>query len=309
MLGWHSFSYPALSMSLKLPPLNALKAFESAARNGSYVTAAEELHVSPAAVSQQVTKLENYYDKQLFTRFNNHILLTDAGTSIYSVLAPPLTELSQQSRRLLDGQARTRLVVSVLPSLAQAWLAPRFVLFCENNPGVSIQLRVEEDPIDFARDNIDLRICYGTRFYPDFQHKLLFKDGVAPLCSPAFLKLHNLDESSLSGLPDHLFLHTVWGSSYASNPGWADWFSATGINRNPSLAGGHQVEMSSSAIHFASLGIGVSLGQVELARPELEAGLLTRISDRALPLGQAYHAIFPHARAQFQSLKSLVDCL
>jgi DNA-binding transcriptional LysR family regulator len=67
--------------------------------------------------------------------------------------------------------------------------------------------------------------------------------------------------------------------------------------------------MSSSAIHFASLGIGVSLGQVELARPELEAGVLTQISDQVLPLGQAYYAVFPHARVQFQSLKSLVDCL
>jgi LysR family glycine cleavage system transcriptional activator len=110
-------------------------------------------------------------------------------------------------------------------------------------------------------------------------------------------------------LPDHLFLHTVWGSSYASNPGWADWFSAKGVNRNPALAAGHQVEMSSSAIQLASLGIGVSLAQVELAKDELESGLLIQISDHVLPLGQAYHAIFPHARAQFQSLKSLVDCL
>ena len=254
-------------------------------------------------------KLESYYDKHLFTRVNNRFLLTDAGSSIYSVLAPPLTELSRQSSRMLDGQARTRLVLSVLPSLAQAWLAPRFLSFCQHNPGVSVQLRVEEDPVDFARDNIDLRICYGTRFYPDFEHKLLFKDKVTPLCSQAFMKAHGLDESALSGLADHQFLHTVWGSSYASNPGWADWFSARGIDRNPALAAGHQVEMSSSAIHFASLGIGVSLGQVELAQPELESGLLIQLSDQVLPLGQAYYAVIPHSRAQFESLQSLIDCL
>ncbi len=296
-------------MALKLPPLNALKAFESAARNGSYVTAADELHVSPAAVSQQVNKLEAYFDKQLFSRFNNHILLTDAGTSIYSILAPPLSELSRQTRKMLDGSTRTRLVVSVLPSLAHGWFAPRFALFCDNNPEVNIKLRVEDDPIDFARDDVDLRICYGTRFYPDFKHSFLFSDEVAPLCSPEFVKTHNLDESNLSKLPDRLFLHTVWGSSYASNPGWADWFAARSIDRKPALADGHQVEMSSFAIHFARLGIGVSLGQVELARPQLESGLLMRLSDQALPLGHGYYAVFPHTRAEFKSLRSLIECL
>ena len=296
-------------MSLKLPPLNALKAFECAARNGSYVTAAEELHVSPAAVSQQIIKLEAYFSKQLFSRYNNHILLTDAGTSIYSILAPSLRELSQQTRLMLDGSTRTRLVISVLPSLSQDWFAPRFALFCQNNPDVSIKLRVEEDPVDFARNDIDLRICYGNRFYPDFKQKLLFQDKVAPLCSPSFANTHNLDESNFFELPDHLFLHTVWGSSYSSNPGWIDWFADNGVERKPALADGHQVAMSSTAIHYASLGIGVALGQVELARPKLDSGLLTQLSVRTLPLGHAYFAIFPHARAEFHSLKSLIDCL
>ncbi len=103
---------------MKLPPLNALKAFEIAARTGSYVAAAKELRVSPAAVSQQVRKLEQYFDKKLFLRYNNRIVLTDAGTTFYTSAAPALQDLSSVTRQILEGTARSRLVVSVLPSLA-----------------------------------------------------------------------------------------------------------------------------------------------------------------------------------------------
>jgi len=296
-------------MSLKLPPLNALKAFESAARTGSYVSAAEELHVSPAAVSQQVRKLEEYFSKQLFTRYNNRILLTDAGVTIYTDIAPSLQEISQKTRQMLKGSARAHIVVSVLPSLAQSWFIPRLVKFSQHNPNVSIQTRIEDDPVDFARHDIDLRICYGTQLYTDFKMTKLFHDSVQPMCSLEFFRQHRLNKSALHELADDCFLHTVWGSSFASQPGWSEWFANCGVNRKPAIKRGHQIAMPGIALECARLGMGVLLGQRQLAASDLDEKRLISLSDQSIALGYPYYAVYPHAKAKYNSLQSLLECL
>ena len=296
-------------MLLKLPPLNALKAFEIAARTGSYVAAANELRVSPAAVSQQVRKLEQYFDKKLFVRYNNRIVLTDAGTTIYTNAAPALQELSNVTRQVLEGSARSRLVVSVLPSLAQDWLAPRLASFCRAMPGIGIETRIEDDPVDFARNRIDLRICYGPFLYPDFKAISLFHDAVVPMCSPKFADEHNLNEANLSQLADEQFLHTSWGSSFASPPTWKDWFANAGIQRSPNISLGHQIGMSSIALEYARLAMGVILGQRQLAANDFRNNGLLLLSEQSLPLSHAYSAVHPHSRSRHGDLQLLLEML
>jgi LysR family glycine cleavage system transcriptional activator len=294
---------------MKLPPLNALKAFEIAARTGSYVAAAKELRVSPAAVSQQVRKLEEYFDKKLFLRYNNRIVLTDAGTTFYTSAAPALQDLSSVTRQILEGTARSRLVVSVLPSLASTWLAPRLAAYCRTTPGGGIETRIEDDPVDFARDDIDIRICYGPYLYPDFKATALFHDTVAPICSPDFAREHNLNEANLSQLPDELFLHTSWGSSFASPPTWKDWFASIGVERTPNITLGQQIGMSSIALEYARLNMGVLLGQRHLAARDLQEKRLILLSDQSLPLGHAYSAVYPHSRVRHSGLQKLIEVL
>jgi LysR family glycine cleavage system transcriptional activator len=294
---------------MKLPPLNALKAFEIAARTGSYVAAAKELRVSPAAVSQQVRKLEQYFDKKLFVRYNNRIVLTDAGTTIYTSAAPALQDLSGVTQQILEGTARSRLVVSVLPSLASSWLAPRLAAFYRSNPGGGIETRIEDDPVDFARDDIDIRICYGPYLYPDFKSTTLFHDSVAPMCSPEFAGEHKLNAANLSQFPDELFLHTSWGSSFASPPSWKDWFANAGIQRAPDITRGQQIGMSSIALEYARLGMGVLLGQRQLAARHIQENRLILLSEQSLPLGHAYSAVYPHARIRHSGLKKLLAML
>ncbi len=296
-------------MLLKLPPLNALKAFEIAARTGSYVAAANELRVSPAAVSQQVRKLEQYFDKKLFVRYNNRIVLTDAGTTIYTNSAPALQELSNVTRQVLEGSARSRLVVSVLPSLAQDWLAPRLASFCRAMPGIGIETRIEDDPVDFARDGIDLRICYGPFLYPDFKAISLFHDTVVPMCSPKFADEHNLNEANLAQLADEQFLHTSWGSSFASPPNWKDWFANAGIQRSPNISLGHQIGMPSIALEYARLNMGVLLGQHHLAARDIQENRLILLAEQSLPLGHAYSAVYPHSRVRHSGLQKLLEVL
>ncbi len=296
-------------MSLKYPPLKALRAFESAARTGSYVDAAGELNVTPAAVSQQVRNLERYYARRLFTRYNNRIVLTDAGSTIYSSLAPALLDLAHKNRELLDGPSAAHLVISVLPSLAQTWLVSLIARFAAQYPNIGLHTRVEEDPVDLTRLGIDLRITYGDQLYADFATRELFRDAVLPMCSHDFAARHPEIDEDLAHLPDQRFVHTVWGDRFASHPTWADWFRYRQTARDPVIASGQQVSMSSVGLEYAAAGMGVILGQQRLAETWLRDGRLIALTTDSLPLGQSYFALHPHSRREPVLLDALLDIL
>src|SRR5215813_4706022 len=252
-------------MPLSIPPLNALRAFEAAARAGSYVAAAEELKVSPAAISQQIRKLEAFLDKRLFMRFNNRVVLTDAGQAVYAGASEALQSISALTEQVMLGGAKSRLVISVISSVAQRWLEPRLAAFALKERGLRIDLRVEPDPVDFTRHNIDLRICYGANLYPEMTTIHLLQDEVLPLCSPAYLQRNpGARASGMNAVPDDDLIHTNWGPSFGSHPTWHAWFAKLGIAR-PGDGTGHQVGMSSLALDFARDGVGVALGQRVMA--------------------------------------------
>jgi len=288
---------------MKLPPLNALKSFESAARTGSYVTAAAELNVSPAAVSQQVRNLEKLLKRKLFTRLNNRIVLTDAGLAIQAGITPALEEIAALTTRVLAGSSRAKLAVSVIPSLAECWFMPAFAEFAET-AALRIDLRVESDPVDFAAGDIDLRIGYASAHYPGLQSVPLFRDRVLPLCHPGLA-----ERLSLRSADDSQFIHTNWGEDFASHPSWDEWFSSFLPARRIDPAKGHRVGSSQLAIDFARRGLGIALGQNALAQEALRAGELAVLDENALPLGHDYCAIYPRAKARKAGLVQLTDYL
>jgi len=296
-------------MPQRMPPLNALKAFEAAARTGGYVTAARELGVSPSAVSQQVRNLELFFDKRLFQRYHNRITLTDAGIAIYDETAEALERLVDMTARVLVGEARTRLVISLLPSLAARWLGPRLSEFLKAEGNLRIDLRVEEDPVDFARHNIDLRICYGAHLYPDLAVTPLIRDEVLPLATPAFLARTVAGDPNLDLIADDDLIHTAWGPSFASHPTWSDWFAEAGAERAPDVGKGHRVGMSSLAIDLALMGQGLALGQRLLARDEIARGRLQAPFPRPIPLGHPYCAVHAHSKARKPGIQKCVDWL
>ena len=296
-------------MPLSIPPLNALRAFEAAARAGSYVAAAEELKVSPAAVSQQIRKLEAFLDKQLFMRFNNRVVLTDAGQAVYAGASDALQAISALTEQVMSGSAKSRLVVSVISSVAQRWLEPRLAAFALREPTLRIDLRVEPDPVDFARHNIDLRICYGANLYPEMTIIGLLQDEVLPLCSPGYLERNpRARASGIDGVPDDDLIHTNWGPSFVSHPTWHAWFAKSGISR-PSDATGHQVGMSSLALDFARDGVGVALGQRMMAGDDLAAGRLLPLSTITIALGHPYCLVYPRSKARKGGVRSLIHWL
>ncbi len=298
-------------MTRKLPPLNALKAFESAARTGGFVPAARELRVSPAAISQQVKNLERFFDKRLFVRHHNRLSLTDAGLAVFADSSEALERLAAMTLRTFEGEVRSRLIVSVLPSVASHWLNRRLnrrlTGFLARDPAIRLDIRVEDDPVDFARHGIDVRICYGAHLYPDLANTLLVQDEVLPLCAPVLLDRGVIDSSSPGSLPDTLLIHTNWGPSFASHPTWADWFARAGLDRAPDVGQGHRVGMSSLAIDLAAAGAGIALGQRLLAGDELANGGLVAPFGQSVPLGHPYCAVHAHAKAQKPAVRSFVD--
>jgi LysR family glycine cleavage system transcriptional activator len=296
-------------MKLPLPPLNAIRSFEAAARHGGYVAAADELGVSPAAVSQQVRNLEEFLGKQLFRRYNNRIALTDAGQTIYSGAAAALQSISAMTEQVVSGRARSRLVVSCVPSMAERWLAPRLAAWRERTPNFRFELRSEEDLVDFSRHEIDLRLAYGQNHYPDLVTIPVVQDEVVPMCSPDYAARHpRALQTGLAAVPDDDLIHTNWGPSFVSHPTWRLWLEASG-DRAPDEARGYRVGSSSLALDLAIRGVGVALGQRHMGADDLASGRLVVLDERPLALGHSYCLVYPQTKARKAGLIDLVNGL
>jgi len=292
----------------RLPPLNAMKAFEAAARTGSFALAGKELGVSSAAVSQQVRNLEIWFAKQLFLRKGNRIVLTDAGQAIYPQIFRSFSEVADMAARIFEGEMRTRLSISVPFSLAELWLAPKLARLVELHPNLPIDVLVEDDPVDMKRGNVDLRISYGQYHYEGLAVFPLVHDHVLPVCAPkVWYRLGGV--IGLADVPDSLFIHTNWGQSFASHPSWADWFAKSGSPRRPDASKGRRVGLSSLAITAARVGLGIALGQRSMALADLEAGRLLALSSTTVRMGHPYCALVSHAKAERPDIQALLAIL
>ncbi|MEZ5778765.1 MAG: LysR substrate-binding domain-containing protein [Paracoccaceae bacterium] len=280
-------------------PLNALRAFEAAARAGSFVQAGAELGVTSAAVSQQVRALEDHLGKQLFLRQGNRISLTDAGRAVYPRIEAAFGDLSAVTAELKSARSRARLVLSVLPSVAELWLAPALRGFAAV---ADLDIRVEDDPVVFARDGVDLRLTYGIHAYPDHRVEVLFRDRLVAVAAPS----REIGADGLAGLADEAFIHTDWGPTFATQPSWPHWFAAAGIARRPDPARGLRVDRTALAACAARSGLGVALLPERLATADLDARRLARVDPFALPMSSDYAMIWPNAISRRSLLQGLV---
>lgn len=278
-------------------PLNAIRAFEVAARTGSFSQAGAELNVTAAAVSQQVKALEGHYGKTLFLRRGNRITLTDAGRAIYPRLEAALAEIAAVGTDLREAQGRTRLVLSCLPSLAESWLLPRLRGF---DASAGLELRVEEDPVTFARDGAALRLTYGAHYYSDHRTEVLFRDLLVPVGAPGFAP------DGLAALPDTAFIHTDWGADYATEPSWASYFALTGAPGSPDRGKGLLVGQTNLALIAAREGLGVALVPTRLAEGQIRSGRLVQVGDLGPVMPRDYVMVWPEAYARRKSLMALI---
>lgn len=276
-------------MSRRLPPLNALRAFEAAARHLSFTLAAKELHVTPAAISHQVKALEEYLGLPLFRRLTRALLLTDEGQAYLPGVRRAFDHLYDSTEQLLAKGVGGLLTVSVLPSFAARWLVARLGRFRELHPDIDVRVAPSAETVDFTRDDVDLGIRYGNGEYPGLRCDRLMTEDIFPVCSPSLLKgPHPLTQ--LENLEHHTLLHD---DSYGD---WRTWLLAAGVTDiNP--ARGPIFADSSLLIQAAVAGQGIALARGVLARDALTAGRLVRPFDLSLPTEYAYYIVCPESRA------------
>ena len=285
-------------MSANLPPLNALRAFEAAGRHLSFTRAAEELHVTPAAVGHQVKALEDTLGVKLFRRLTRAIALTDAGQALLPGLRDGFVSFEQAVGRLRGLEEGGVLTVSVAQSLMAKWLVPRLERFHEAYPDIDLRMLSTGRFVDFAREDVDLAIRHGLGRWPGLSVDLLLTDELFPVCSPALLEgPHPLKEPD--DLRHHTLLHhalhkTIFGDA---GPDWVTWLEAArvdGIDATHSLS----LSPGSMVIQAAISGQGVALGQSVLVEADLAEGRLVKPFELAIPVDYAYYVVCPENAAE-----------
>ena len=169
-----------------LPPLNGLRAFEAAARNLSFAKAAEELHVTPAAISYQIRSLENTLKVKLFRRLNRAIVLTEAGALMYPGVKNSFEGLRRAVDRIEDSARTDNVVIATIsPHMAAKWLVPRLTLFIERHPEIDLRIAASNTTVDLTTDKADIAIRYILGNNDGLVAEKLMDEAVTQMCSPA----------------------------------------------------------------------------------------------------------------------------
>jgi LysR family glycine cleavage system transcriptional activator len=281
-------------MAQRLPPLNALRAFEAAARRTSFVRAAEELSVTPAAVSQQVRGLEQFLGIQLFLRQRNTLTLTEAGRAFLPGVHEAFRSLTRATEQLQARAFETLLHLSAPPTFATQWLRPRLARFSQRHPDIEVRLAASKGLTDFAREDFDAAIRYGRGPYPGLEAERFLDDELFPVCAPALV-----ERGARLRRPEDLRLHVLLQDGASAEdetaPDWQRWLDRLGVEgidarKGPAFTPGHLV------IHAAIDGQGVALVKRSWVEAELADGRLVRPFGESLPTGFSYQLVRPAGR-------------
>src|SRR3546814_805765 len=284
-------------MARKLPPLNALRAFEAAARHLSFTKAASELNVTQAAISHQVKALEQHLGLTLFRRLNRRLVLTEAGQLYQPVLRDSFDAIAGGTARLRREQDSGPLHISVLPSLAAKWLLPRMSRFRDRHPEIDVMVSANNKLIDFEDGMFEMAIRYGQGAYPGLRTELLLRDEVFPVCSPKLLEgPHPL--RAPEDLRHHTLLHDEV-SRQDESPDWRNWLQAAGVS-GIDVQRGPGFSDSSMVVEAAAAGQGVALGHRWLAAADLESGRIV------MPFGPVLPSKFARSEEHTSELQSLM---
>jgi LysR family glycine cleavage system transcriptional activator len=276
-------------MNGHLPPLSALRAFEAAARLNSFTKAAEELHVTPAAISHQIHALEADIGVSLFHRHNRQVELTPSGRLLLPGLSEAFAGIRAAVRRLRAQNETGALTITASPSFAAKWLVLRLHRFQEKFPAVDVRISTSDEIVDLTRGDFDLAIRYGTGRYPGLDVELLLKNEVFPACSPRLLEngppLRTPDD-----LRHHALIHDTAADRDPLAPTWPMWLKAAGVKQPPTNAG---LTFTSGymALDAAIAGHGVVLAYSTIAAADLAAGRLVRLFSLGLPDLFAYYIV------------------
>lgn len=284
-------------MPQRLPSLNALRAFEAAARHLSLTKAAAELHVTPAAVSHQVKALEADLGVTLLRRVRGEYLLSAAAEAGMPLLRAGFEQLGEAVRRMGSDEARHFLTISVGPTFASTWLVRRLGRFKAVFPEVEVRLETTDQLADFGRGDVDVGIRFGSGDYPGLNAIRLFAEEIYPVCSPKLLE-QGPPLATPADLAKHTLLHVEWTPFSDEGLDWQMWLRAAGVEESADARRGPRFTHSSMALQAAIEGQGLALGSESVASDALAEGHLVQPFDIGLPLSFAYYLIFPSEWAE-----------
>ncbi|MEM9148395.1 MAG: transcriptional regulator GcvA [Pseudomonadota bacterium] len=286
----------------RLPPLNALRAFESAARLLSFKKAAEELHVTPAAISQQVKTLEDALGQKLFRRLPRALILTETGQRALPHLSAGFERLARGVEQM--SSASGVLTVSVAPSFGGRWLVPRLGRFRDIHPEIEVRVDASERVVDLDRDDVDLAIRFGSGDYPGMACDTLFRETASPVCAPSLITA----ERPLA-VPEDLRHHTLlqqWRATEQEvSPTWGMWMKAAGVEGVDSEAGPRFSDFAMTVM-AALAAQGVALSPRALVEAELADGrLIAPFDDIDGATGEfSYFLVIPEARLRVPKVRA-----
>jgi LysR family transcriptional regulator, glycine cleavage system transcriptional activator len=293
-----------------LPPLNAVRAFEAAARNLSFSEAAGELNVTPAAVSQQVKLLEEHLGAKLFRRLNREVELTEAGRCLLPGVGDGLDQIAKAWARTRQQEVQGALTVSATPGFAAHWLIPRLDRLHARHPEMDVRISAAAHLVDFTRDEVDIAVRFGQGTYEGLASERLLDEEIIPVCAPRLLEgRHPLRQPA--DLRHHQLLHLTMTPPHvmpAAVPDWGMWLRAAGVTEVPANRG---TFFDSWPMLLLALydGQGVALGRGSIMKDDLAAGRLVRLFEVAMPTAFSYWLVYPEgglARAKVRAFRDWI---
>jgi LysR family glycine cleavage system transcriptional activator len=281
----------------RLPPLNALRAFEAAARLASFKLAGEELRVTPGAVSHQIVNLERFLGTKLFVRHHRRVVPTSAGRSYLRDVQKSLRRIAHATQALTASLDRSILKLKAPPTFAARWLVPRLADFQARHPDISVQVTTSHDPVDFGSDDVDAAIHYGTALPPGVAGERLFREVLVPVCSRRYMQ--GAKALSPRELADKVLLHSL-----RRPDDWPLWFEAAGA---PGLKLNQKLVFENSSLTYqgAINELGVAIAQIALVRDDLISGQLVMPASFTLTRDAGYFLSYPRERSRLGKIRML----
>ncbi len=280
-----------------IPPLRSIKAFEASARLLSFTKAAEELHVTQAAISHQIKNLEHITGVQLFERFNRSLKLTFEGRLYLISIRNALESIEKATRQLKNKDASGTLNISVLPSFASKWLSKRIWKFQQQHHELDVRISAFEWLTDFKKDDCDIAIRYSSDpSYPGLTAELLLEEEVFPVCSKKLFDSYDGDIH-----PEMLLKANLYHEDFTTED-WHDWFAAVGIQAKPKLRGPRFSHMS-MMLEAVENHQGFALGRTPLVQDDIKRGLLVAPFDIKIKGKMSYYLVYPSSTENDQKLQ------
>lgn len=291
----------------RVPPSSSLVTFEAAARTGSFAGAARALAVTPAAVTQQVRRLEEFVGVQLFQPQGRGRLLTRSGQQLFEAVGVGLEHIAGAIDRIREQEAPPTLTIATPLAFASLWLIPRIAGFRRAHPEVALRFISAETDLDPAREGLRLAVRFGDGEWPHLRVKPLLQPTVFPVCSPAYLQEHGRI-GSVQDLVTHTLLDREPEIAGSFGIGWTQWLAhaaeAEACTRNRIYFNSYEIVIRSTLA-----GQGVALGVDVLVADLIRQGLLTCAVDTRIGWKEGYHLVSPKNEPVTRPMKLFSDWL